>query len=150
VWLRDAAGHEVSSSDLVAAEGFTLFADEADASAWGSAASAAATAAGIPVTVVAIGGPSLSDPTGGWAAASETGATGALLVRPDRHVAWRCAQAPADRLRELGEVLHTVLRVSPVIPPGDPLAGLKGIAEAGEALRTGRKREARLFDVHDS
>jgi hypothetical protein len=35
-------------------------------------------------------------------------------------------------------------------PPPESDAGLGGIAEAGEALRTGRAREARLFTVLDA
>ena len=36
------------------------------------------------------------DPDGQWASVCEIGATGALLVRPDQHVAWRARSMPAD------------------------------------------------------
>ncbi|GAA4701104.1 FAD-dependent monooxygenase [Pseudonocardia yuanmonensis] len=146
VWLRTATGEQVSSSDLVAAEGLTLFTDAGAAEDWRAAA---AGTTGCPVTVVAVGGSELADPANEWAEVAGLAAGGALLVRPDRHVAWRAPQAPADREAELGRVLWTLLHESPTLPDGDPLAGLKGIAEAGEALRVGRAREARLFTVAD-
>jgi hypothetical protein len=76
-----------------------------------------------------------------------------VLVRPDRHVAWRAALAPVNSAAALAEVLtgvlHDLLHDVPAGPDVDPLAGLKAIAEAGEALRTGRARTARLFTVVD-
>jgi 2,4-dichlorophenol 6-monooxygenase len=149
VWLRTVAGQIVSSSDLVAAEGLTLFVEDEQAAGWRAAAAAAEAASGCPVEVVAIGGAGLQDPDGEWSAVVGTGPGGALLVRPDRHVAWRGPHAPTDPAAELTRVLRTVLHESPKRPDTDPLAGLKGIAEAGEALRVGRAREARLFSVVD-
>jgi 2,4-dichlorophenol 6-monooxygenase len=148
VWLTDGTGQALSSSDLVAAEGFTLFVDEEHAGTWRDAAGSVA--AGYPITVVTVGGADLRDPVGEWAGVTGVDAGGALLVRPDRHVAWRCARPPVDAAGELGRVLRTLLHESPAVPEGDPLAGLKGIAEAGEALRAGRSREARLFTEVDA
>ncbi|HTF48421.1 MAG TPA: FAD-dependent monooxygenase [Pseudonocardia sp.] len=184
VWLHGPDG-PVSSSDLIAAEGFTLFVDAAHAEPWRAAATATASAAtASPLTVVPITVPpfpresalsahrvgalstpgqaptdpvldipELTDPEGEWAAVRGTTATGAVLVRPDRHVAWRAALAPVNSSSALAEVLTGVLsgllHDVPARPDGDPLAGLKAIAEAGEALRTGRARTARLFTVVD-
>jgi len=39
----------------------------------------------------------------------EIGPDGALLVRPDQHVAWRAVTAPADRTAILRDVLAEVL-----------------------------------------
>lgn len=39
---------------------------------------------------------SVSDPTGGWAAKRQVESCGALLVRPDGHVAWRCERLPPE------------------------------------------------------
>jgi 2,4-dichlorophenol 6-monooxygenase len=181
VWLRGPDG-PVSSSDLVAAEGLTLFVDAEHAEPWRTAAATAAATIACPLTVVpitvpptpresglsahrvgdsstpepadpALDVPELTDPDGEWAAVRGTTATGAVLVRPDRHVAWRASLAPVNSAAALAEVLtgvlHSLLYDVPARPDGDPLAGLKAIAEAGEALRTGRARTARLFTVVD-
>jgi 2,4-dichlorophenol 6-monooxygenase len=149
VWLSAADSTSVSTSDLVASEGLTLFVAAADADAWNKAASAASSAAGCPIPVVVIGGTALADPAGAWAQACGVGASGAVLVRPDRHVAWRTVEAPADRATSLGEVVIRVMNDAPRPPQDDVAAGLKGIAEAGEALRIARSREPRLFTVLD-
>jgi len=175
VWLQGPDG-PVSSSDLVAADGLTLFVDAAHADAWRTAATTASDSTSCPLTVVPITpvpresglsahrvglpavralstpgqaplAPELTDPEGEWAAVRGTSPTGAVLVRPDRHVAWRVAEAPSDPAGVLVELLGQLLHHSPPQPESDPLAGLKGIAEAGEALRTGRAREARLFSA---
>jgi 2,4-dichlorophenol 6-monooxygenase len=181
VWLLGPDG-PVSSSDLVAAEGLTLFVDAEHAEPWRTAAATTAATTACPLTVVPItvpptpresgipsgrvgdfvspgpadptlDAPELTDPDGEWAAVRGTTATGAVLVRPDRHVAWRAALAPVNSAAALAEVLtgvlHGLLHDVPARPDGDPLAGLKAIAEAGEALRTGRARTARLFTVVD-
>jgi 2,4-dichlorophenol 6-monooxygenase len=150
VWLSAADGTQVSTSDLVAPIGLTLFVDAADATAWHDAARAASSAAGYPVPVIVIGGPELADHAREWAQARGAGDCGAVLVRPDRHVAWRSAEAPADRATTLTEAVIRIMNDAPPPPEEDPLTGLRGIAEAGEALRLGRRREARLFTVLDS
>jgi hypothetical protein len=43
----------------------------------------------------------LLDTTGDWARLREVDTTGAVLVRPDRHVAWRAASIGRDSAREL-------------------------------------------------
>jgi 2,4-dichlorophenol 6-monooxygenase len=142
-WLeRD--GQPVSTVDLVSSEGFTLFAGDDD-SPWADAAREAAAASGYPVTLVRIGpGGQVADPRGEWAAVSGTQAAGALLVRPDRHVAWRSAVLPPDPAGELTRVVRLLLSGLDRIPaPGD--TRLASMTEAGEALRTGGPREARLF-----
>lgn len=136
VWL-DLAGERVSTSDLVAAQGLTLFTDTTDPAGWRAAA------AGLPVTVVAVGG----DAAGEWAAVSGTTPSGAVLVRPDRHVCWRVAQAPAQPATLLRDVLGAVLRPSAAAAVAE--AALDGITDAGEALRVGSRRDPRLFGVLD-
>lgn len=147
VWLSDSRGESVSTSDLVATEGFTLFVDAQDAQVWSAASTAASREHGCPVTVVSIGGQDFRDPNGSWEAVAGIGARGALLVRPDRHVAWRCAEPSTDSASELAAALHSLLRERPAIPAGDPVAGLKGIADAGESLRVANARRAHLFDI---
>ncbi len=48
----------------------------------------------------------LVDDNGVWPRLSGVGATGAVIVRPDGHVAWRCAVAPADPVDALAAVME--------------------------------------------
>ena len=57
-----------------------------------------------------------ADPCGGWATKRQVQPCGALLVRPDGHVAWRChslaregIEGPADAAERLETVLQRVL-----------------------------------------
>jgi 2,4-dichlorophenol 6-monooxygenase len=138
-------GETVSTVDLVAPTGFTVFAPVAAETSWNDAAEQAAAATGCPVTVVTIGlGGDVTDPGGEWPAVSGTRPGGCLLVRPDRHVAWRAADGPAEPEAELTRIVRLLLAGGgrEIRPGDDPLAG---ITEAGEALRTGGAREARIF-----
>ncbi len=105
VWL-DRDGQRISTVDLVASEGFTLFVDEAAEKEWRAAADVAAGRSRCPLAVVAIGG-ALADPRGEWADCRGTGSGGGVLVRPDRHVAWR--GDPADRTETLAKILQLLL-----------------------------------------
>jgi 2,4-dichlorophenol 6-monooxygenase len=140
VWL-DRDGDRVSTSDLVASTGMTLFVDAARAPAWRRAADAVT---GVPLTVVEVGG-ALADPSGQWASVRGTGPGGALLVRPDRHVAWRAAAAPADPPGELAVVLRCLLH--PAAPPPKFRSDLAGITDAGESLQETSARAPSLFTV---
>jgi 2,4-dichlorophenol 6-monooxygenase len=141
VWLSlDAV--RVSTSDLIAPVGMTLFIDAARAPVWRAAAAAVTT---VPLTVVEVGGV-FADPTGEWARIRGTGEGGALLVRPDRHVAWRTAKTPAgstEAAAELGRVLRRLLH--PAVADRGAVSTLAGIAAAGEALRATSARPPRLF-----
>ncbi|MFJ9442512.1 hypothetical protein ACIRRH_11650 [Kitasatospora sp. NPDC101235] len=87
-----------STLDLVG-PGFTLFTAREDAG-WQRQADTA-TAARLPVTVHSLSAP-------GWSEASGLpAATGALLVRPDGHIAWRSAQPPTGD----GQLLAALRRV---------------------------------------
>jgi len=93
--LRD--GERVSTLDLLAPDRFTLIAGAAGAP-WLEAAAAIATP---PLHRLAIG-LDVADPDGAWIALLGIGEEGALLVRPDQHVAWRSARSvanPGDALR---------------------------------------------------
>jgi 2,4-dichlorophenol 6-monooxygenase len=52
------------------------------------------------------------DVCGDWWRISDIGDAGCLLVRPDRHIAWRSAQLPDDPAAELCRVLRQVLALS--------------------------------------
>jgi len=93
--LRD--GKRVSVLDLLRPGRFTLIAGRAGA-AWIEAAAAIATP---PLDCLAIGR-DVADPDGAWTALLGIENEGALLVRPDQHVAWRSARSvanPGDALR---------------------------------------------------
>ena len=91
----------VSTLDLVEPGRFLLVTSSA---AWAGAT----LAVDLPITTVLVGREVL-DPTGGWSAVSGIGEEGALLVRPDQHVAWRTTEAPADAAAELAEIVAILL-----------------------------------------
>ncbi|MEZ2389115.1 FAD-dependent monooxygenase [bacterium RCC_150] len=147
VWL-ESDGKPVSTSDLVAPSGFTAFVDD-KALAWREALSVVAQEFEMPLTVVVIGGQDgLSDPAGSWREAADVSIEGLVLVRPDRHVAWRSHGAPADEAAsELHDLIAGLTRGEFDRPdPEQTLRQLAEIAEAGERLRTGHVREAKLFE----
>ena len=92
VWL----GHpdaRLSTLDLFG-PGFTLLAAPGGGP-WREAAQRAADEVGVSVDSYLVGSAGLSD-NGAFAAAYGLDADGAVLVRPDGHVAWREASGPAD------------------------------------------------------
>jgi 2,4-dichlorophenol 6-monooxygenase len=135
VWIERASG-SVSTSDLIAATGMTLFVDPVHAADWTSAAERCADR----ISVVEIDDPQWSDVRG-------TGDGGAVLVRPDRHVAWRVADLPLDPARELATVLESLLRPEPA--RHELSRTLAGIADAGELLREPSARVPHLFRQSD-
>ena len=78
--------------------------------AWCAAARQTAQPLGIPVDchVAGPGGP-LADPAGQWPALYGVRPDGAVLVRPDGHIAWRRDQAVPDPASELAAVFRRVL-----------------------------------------
>jgi 2,4-dichlorophenol 6-monooxygenase len=109
-------GVELSTLDLPAGLGFALLTG-CGGDAWVNAAAEAAAASGVSVDVHLIGVDDLRDPYGEWAARREVGTTGCVLVRPDRHVAWRCQALPADPTTVLTAVLRQVLGTPAATPP---------------------------------
>ena len=102
-------GVPVSSLDLVDDLGFALLTG-VGGQAWSRAAAEASARVGVPVRVHVIGGQDgVTDPYGEWAALREVETTGAVLVRPDRHVAWRSMRYAPDRAARLTAVLEQVL-----------------------------------------
>ncbi|MFJ1705075.1 FAD-dependent monooxygenase [Kitasatospora sp. NPDC088346] len=94
-----------STLDLVGT-GFTLITADGTP-AWQHRADAAA-AAGLPVTVHTLGAGRLREEhPGAFGRLCGVPASGAVLVRPDGHVAWRAAAPPAGP--ELARVLRSVL-----------------------------------------
>ena len=110
-WLgvADPTKERISTLDLCGHGGFTVLTG-INGGAWVAAAQQVAAELGIPVSVHRIGaGGDLEDLYGDWAGLREIADDGALLVRPDHHVAWRAPElvdAPAAALRAaLGAVL---------------------------------------------
>ncbi|HTF50344.1 MAG TPA: FAD-dependent monooxygenase [Pseudonocardia sp.] len=107
-WL-DRAGTRLSTLDLVTGTRFSLLTGPGG-EAWAEAASAARKATGIDVDVHTIGTrDELFDCYGDWARLRGTDTSGAVLVRPDRHVAWRSARYTTEAARELTDVLSQIL-----------------------------------------
>jgi 2,4-dichlorophenol 6-monooxygenase len=109
--------------DLVRPGRFLLIAGE-DGEAWIDAARDVAESAGVPLDAVRIGhlDGDAFDPHCGWLRRREIDSEGAVLVRPDRFVAWRspgAAAAPADDLAAaLGAVLgHPLPEVGRITQP---------------------------------
>ena len=131
--LAEGGSHEVASTiDLPAAAGTSLLlllSDSQKQAAWEAAAAAAEAATGVPVSPVVVSQPaagsSSSSSTGGSGSAAQ-GTTvaqdmdgswlrlrgiapeGALLVRPDGHIAWR--HSGGSQAGQLGEELECAVR----------------------------------------
>jgi 2,4-dichlorophenol 6-monooxygenase len=104
-WIQH-EGRRVSTHDL-AGTGFALITGPAG-TPWCEAAAQVAEKFSIPITTARIGAPAdaaeYADADGRWAQVREIGDDGALLVRPDNHVAWRSAggsETPADVLSQV-------------------------------------------------
>jgi 2,4-dichlorophenol 6-monooxygenase len=102
-WVEH-GGTRRSVLDLVATDGLTLLA-ATDGAAWVEASERCTP---VPVRCL-VAGRDFADTEGHWARVCEIGTDGALLVRPDQHVAWRAAKAPADRTARLREAVSEVV-----------------------------------------
>lgn len=105
-WVQR-VGERVSTLDLVSPDRFALLVDASHADVWRAAAAGAAAA---PLDVVAIGaGADVTDPEGTWARLREVEPGGAVLVRPDWHVAWRTPGLPDDPAAALTDAVTRIL-----------------------------------------
>ena len=104
-WL-ERQSKRISTLDLTSPERFTLLTG-IGGGAWRRAADAVSARFGVPIEAFQIGlGLPVLDPYGDWGRLSGVGEAGAVLVRPDMHVAWRCAalsDAPQDGLSRVME-----------------------------------------------
>lgn len=108
-WLQQ--GHSrVSTLDLVGNGRFTLLTG-VGGEEWRIAAAAVARRLGIDLNVHSIGGPNCDahDVDGRWHKVSELSDTGCVLVRPDRHIAWRERDMPDKPAERLELAMRTVL-----------------------------------------
>ncbi|QKV67398.1 FAD-dependent monooxygenase [Streptomyces harbinensis] len=111
-WLTRGA-ERLSTQDLVGRSGGFVLITGPDGDAWRLAAKEAAEAYGVPLEVVAVGTADepagFRDEDGTWSAVRGTGDDGAVLVRPDQHIAWRATRAGAHPERELAAAVRRAL-----------------------------------------
>ena len=109
--LDDADGNPVPLMNLVRPGRFLLIAGE-DGAAWCEAAIDIARTSGVPLDVVRIGHADgdYRDPRSTWHRYREITGQGAILVRPDRFVAWRSKSASPSPAADLRQALSAVLQ----------------------------------------
>jgi 2,4-dichlorophenol 6-monooxygenase len=106
-WL-ESGGQRLSTHDLVTGTGAFALITGSDGQAWVAAARAASDKFGVTINVAQIGGEYL-DIDQAWATVSEIDEAGAILVRPDNHVAWRSRTRDGNAEHTLIEVLAAIL-----------------------------------------
>ncbi|TDU28250.1 2,4-dichlorophenol 6-monooxygenase [Panacagrimonas perspica] len=107
-WLEK-GGNKLSTHDLCGRGRFVLITG-AKGDTWKAAAKAAAERYGVPVDVVSVGAPGQAeDRSNTWSKLRQVEEDGAILVRPDVHVGWRCARAPVDAATALSDALGRIL-----------------------------------------
>lgn len=111
-WIeRD--GERLSTHDLAGSDGAFVLITGADGERWRTAAASAAARAGVNLVDAAIGaGLAYGDPDGAWQRVCEIAADGAILVRPDNHVAWRSHAANSHPGDELDAAFKRILHRS--------------------------------------
>jgi 2,4-dichlorophenol 6-monooxygenase len=116
-WIEDEDGNRRPVKDLVAPGRFLLIAGE-DGHAWCDAAKQLATEAGLPIDTARIGhlDGDLYDPRCTWLRRRQIQSDGAILVRPDRFVAWRSAGMADDPRRALAAAFERILAKPAQIP----------------------------------
>ncbi|MGA5538002.1 FAD-dependent monooxygenase [Mycolicibacterium nivoides] len=111
VWLVQ-NGRRVSSLDVVPEDSWALITGVGGDS-WCQAAKQIADELDIEIVSCTIGpGLDYADPYGDWAKNREITERGCLLVRPDRHIAWRKADGSTEPVTELRDALHSILHPS--------------------------------------
>jgi len=112
-WIEN--GHTRSSiHDCIAPGLLTLLIHDSAKTPWHSAIGNMAGDLAARVRCLAIGSGAdadLVDRAGVWRHLSETDPTGAVLIRPDGHVAWRAQTLPDRPTQQLEDVVITVLRL---------------------------------------
>jgi 2,4-dichlorophenol 6-monooxygenase len=109
VWLYAADGRKASTLDLAGQGRFTLFTG-IGGEPWARAVEVLNAEFKLDIAVRIIGPrQEWQDLTGDWARVREVRDGGALLVRPDQHVAWRCQSRSDDAVVQLGRVFKQLL-----------------------------------------
>jgi 2,4-dichlorophenol 6-monooxygenase len=109
-WVEDDDGNRRPLKDLVAPGRFLLIAGE-DGHAWCEAATRLAAEAKLPLDALRVGhvDGDLYDPRCAWLRHRQTQSDGAVLVRPDRFVAWRSTTAVDDPGAALADALSQIV-----------------------------------------
>lgn len=102
-WV-ESSGRRRSSLDLISFDGFTLVSFGAH-ERWGQAVESVSA---VPVAQVRVG-IDAQIPDDEWWTICGVEATGALLVRPDQHVAWRAVSLPDEPGARLSSALTSIL-----------------------------------------
>ena len=132
-WL-DRGRQRVSTLDLVSGTHFSLVTGIGGED-WVEAAVAATRATGAAIDVHAIGPhDGLLDAYGDWAGVREIDSSGAILVRPDRHIAWRAHEFTPEAAKTLTDVVRQLLSL-PDTPPEEV-----GARAGGESPGAGEDR----------
>lgn len=107
-WVGDRS-RTLAMLDLTLYTRFTLLTG-ISGSAWQEAATRVAAELGLTLDTVVIGpGREVTDLYDDWARRREIEESGALLVRPDKHIAWRSSSLPDDPESALRTALLTIL-----------------------------------------
>jgi 2,4-dichlorophenol 6-monooxygenase len=109
-WIDDEDGHRRPVKDLVGPGRFLLIAGE-EGEPWCDAARQLAAETNLPLDAVRIGhlDGDLYDPRCTWLRQRQIASGGAVLVRPDRFIAWRHPAGTADPRAALAAALSQVL-----------------------------------------
>jgi 2,4-dichlorophenol 6-monooxygenase len=118
-WIDDEDGRRRPVKDLVAPGRFLLIAGE-DGQPCCEAARQLAAEADVPLDALRIGhlGGDLYDPRCAWVRHRQIASDGAILVRPDRFIAWRCPAGSGEPQAALAAALSQIL----ARPAGTPTA----------------------------
>ncbi|MFJ7417457.1 FAD-dependent monooxygenase [Streptomyces uncialis] len=107
-WLEH-GGRRISTLDLAGNGGFALLTG-IGGERWLEAAEALTAELGVAIVPRAVGHRlTYDDVYGDWSRLREIEDGGALLVRPDRHIAWRAQDMAADPVRTLRQVMRQLL-----------------------------------------
>ncbi len=113
-WVADGS-QKVSTLDLAAYGRFTLITGIAG-EAWAQAARQVAEELALPLSAVVIGpGREVTDLYYDWAKLREVDESGAILVRPDKHVGWRCFSLAEDPYAALKDAVSALLGRSSLV-----------------------------------
>ena len=109
-WLDDEDGNRRAMKDLVTPGRFLLIVGE-DGEPWCAAAKELVADTSVPLDVVRIGhlDGDIYDSRCAWLRYREIRDDGAILVRPDRFIAWRAPSSAEDPRREVATALNQIL-----------------------------------------
>jgi hypothetical protein len=110
-WLNTLIPSErISTIDITGKGRFTILTGIGGRQAWSDAASRTSSELGVPIAVYSIGRrQDLEDVYMDWSRLREVDEDGAILVRPDRFVAWRSRNIPVNHEAKLLEVMRKIL-----------------------------------------